>query len=88
MLGIVSSTSALKFAKVGGSRQLPVLGKLSSDSLKIPDEAEEGLILAKFYDWLKDFCATNEVDCISLLKAVGGQQGGPAEIRVKIEGLI
>lgn len=88
MLGIVSSTSSLKFAQVSGTRQAPAWSKLSADSLKIPDEGDEGQILLKFESWLRDFFVSNQVESISLLKAVGGQQGGPAEIRVKIEGLI
>jgi len=88
MLGIVSSTSSLKFALVIGTRQAPVLAKVSSDALKIPDDGEEGQNLLKFHDWLQAFFVTNAVDSIALLKAVGGQQGGPAEIRIKIEGLV
>ena len=88
MLGIVSNTSGFKWARVSGTRKVPVWEKLSVDVAKIPSEVEEGLFLNQFRDVVEAFFRQDKIDSVFLLKAVGGMQSGPAEIRVKTEGVI
>ena len=88
MLGIVSNTTALKWASLSGTRKHPVWEKISVDNLKIKADIDEGQFLVELRALIGTLWRENKIDSVYILKAVGGMQQGPAEIRVKSEGIV
>ena len=87
ILGILSTTSVLKLASLSGTREKPIWEKLS-ETLKFPEEPEEGKLLHHLGKNLLALLAEQRPQGIYLLKVVGGPHNHPLEIRVKIEGLL
>jgi hypothetical protein len=87
VLGILSTTSALKMAKVTGTRETPKWVTFS-DTLKFPEAPEDGALLASLGKSTLALLADNPPDHITLLKVVGSQHNHSLEIRVKVEGLL
>ena len=86
-IGIVSTTTALKLAKVTGSRSHPRLLTLA-DTLKFPSVEEDGALLHQLGKSVIALLHEHKPDALQLLKVVGSQHNAPLEIRVKIEGLL
>ena len=87
IIGILSTTSALKMAKLSGTRDAPQLEKLP-DTLKFPDGESEGHVLHTLGKQVIAVLHEHKPDEVRLLKVVGSQHNHPLEIRVKIEGLL
>ena len=88
VLGIVPSSTALKWALLDGTRSNPVLLPLPSTSQKLPTDDCEGHALLSLRRLLSTFVTEQRVDRICVLKAGRSQHQGPSSTRVKAEGVI
>ena len=87
VLGIVSTTQGLKLARLSGTREKPKV-EAQLDTLKFPDTENEGELLHELGKSLLVQLSQNAPSHLQLLKVVGSQHNHPAEIRVKVEGLM
>jgi hypothetical protein len=92
IIGILSTTSSLRIAKLTGTRERPVLEKIN-DLLKFPaalvaGECDEGLLLHEMGKLVIALLHEQQPNGIMLLKVVGSQHNAPSELRVKVEGLL
>lgn len=87
VIGIMSTTSALKFALLTGSRDKPVWETMP-DTLKFPTNEDEGKVLYALAGDLQRLFHAHQADAFSILKVVGSQHNHPSELRVKVEGLL
>ena len=87
VLGILSTTTALKLARASGTRYVPSL-RPQLDTIKFPDLPEDGALLHALGKTVIAALAENPPQSIRLLKVVGSQHNHPLEIRVKVEGLL
>ncbi len=86
-LGILSTTQGLKLARLSGTREKPEV-ETQQDTLKFPDTENEGELLHELGKTVLAQLSQNAPKQIQLLKVVGSQHNHPAEIRVKVEGLL
>lgn len=86
-LGILSTTQGLKLARLSGTREKPKV-ETQQDTLKFPDTENEGELLHELGKTVLAQLSQNAPQQIQLLKVVGSQHNHPAEIRVKVEGLL
>jgi hypothetical protein len=87
VLGILSTTQALKLARMSGSRDQP-RWEAGTDTIKFPDTENEGQLLHELGKAVLAQLSQNPPQHVQLLKVVGSQHNHPAEIRVKVEGLL
>lgn len=86
-IGIISTTQGLKLARLSGHRDQPLRQPLV-DSIKFPAEEDEGRLLHTLGKSLLALFNEQKPGQLCLLKVVGNQHNHPAEIRVKVEGLM
>lgn len=87
VLGILSTTQGLKLARLSGTREKPVV-QTQTDTLKFPDTENEGQLLHELGKVVLAQLSQDPPQHIQLLKVVGSQHNHPAEIRLKVEGLL
>lgn len=87
VLGILSTTQGLKLARLSGSREKPK-NEAQLDTLKFPETENEGELLHELGKAVLAQLSQNPPQHIQLLKVVGSQHNHPAEIRLKVEGLL
>lgn len=87
VLGILSTTQGLKLARLSGTRDKPKT-EAQLDTLKFPETENEGELLHELGKSVLAQLSQNPPQHIQLLKVVGSQHNHPAEIRVKVEGLL
>lgn len=87
VLGILSTTQGLKLARLSGTREKPQT-EVQLDTLKFPETENEGELLHELGKAVLAQLSQNPPQHLQLLKVVGSQHNHPAEIRVKVEGLL
>ena len=87
VLGILSTTQGLKLARLSGTRDKPKT-ETQLDTLKFPDTENEGELLHELGRAVLAQLSQNPPQHLQLLKVVGSQHNHPAEVRVKVEGLL
>ncbi|MFN8606996.1 MAG: hypothetical protein U0931_05665 [Vulcanimicrobiota bacterium] len=87
VLGILSTTQGLKLARLSGHRDQP-RWEIGLDTIKFLDTENEGELLHELGKTVLAQLSQNPPEHLQLLKVVGSQHNHPAEIRVKVEGLL
>lgn len=87
VLGVLSTTHGLKLARLSGTREEPAV-QVQLDTLKFPDTENEGQLLHELGKTILAQLSQDPPQHIQLLKVVGSQHNHPAEIRLKVEGLL
>lgn len=88
VLGIVPSSTDLKWALLDGTRSTPRAIALPSKSQKLPADACEGHALLSLRRLLLTFLAEQRVERVCILQAGTSQFRGPSSGRLKAEGII
>ena len=88
VLGIVPSSTDLKWALLDGTRETPMVVPLGSTAQRLPADECEGHALLSLRRWLATFLSEKEVERICVLRAGESQFRGPSTARVKAEGII
>lgn len=88
VLGIVPSSTDLKWALLEGTRATPSCIALPSKSQKLPADACEGHALLSLRRLLLTFLAEQGVERVCILQAGASQFRGPSSDRLKAEGII
>lgn len=88
VLGIVPSSTDLKWALLEGTSSAPCILPLPSKSQRLPVDACEGHALLSLQRLLTTFFVEQGVEHICILQAGTSQFRGPSTSRVKAEGII
>jgi len=88
VLGIVPSSTDLKWALLDGTRAQPQVLPLPSTSQKLPGDPSEGHALLGLRRLLSTFLPERGVKRVCVLQAGSSQFRGPSAARVKAEGII
>ena len=88
VLGIVPSSTDLKWALLDGTRRNPVELPLPSTSQKLPADECEGHALLSLRRLVSTFVSEQKVQRACVLQAGQSQFRGPSPTRVKAEGII
>lgn len=88
VLGIVLSSTEVRWAILGGRSSAPKLVTESGQMQKLPADESEGHALLALRRWFATFLNEVDVDRISILKAGRSQKGNTSSSRIKAEGVI
>jgi hypothetical protein len=87
VLGVVPSSSDLKWALVDGVRADPVLIPIPTKGQRLPSDPIEGRALQSLHRLITTFLAEQGVAKICILQAGNSQFGGPSSARIKVEAM-
>ncbi len=87
VLGVVPTSTDLKWAIVDGSRGTPTLVNVPKKTQKLPADEDEGQSLQGLYRLAATFIKEQAIEKICILQAVNSRFGGPSAARIKAEGI-